>query len=154
MKFGAVYPGQTIPAIYNNLMRAPLFRHKPYATDFLVVRSVFLLVNPAARSIRVQEYHQRRHQVFHTRNQAPFRLWANISGHRSSWATFPQNYEYDKIPTADNCVQAATEKCWRASQDLSTNEVFPRPERAANAAETEGGSFRYLVFIHSNNLIF
>ncbi|KAF8913065.1 TAF1 transcription initiation factor TFIID subunit TAF1 [Gymnopilus junonius] len=39
MKFGYVYPGQTIPALYNNLMRAPLFRHKPYPTDFLVVRS-------------------------------------------------------------------------------------------------------------------
>ncbi|KAK7064030.1 putative transcription initiation factor TFIID subunit [Favolaschia claudopus] len=39
MKFGAVYPGQTIPAIYNNLIRAPLFRHKPYPTDFLVVRN-------------------------------------------------------------------------------------------------------------------
>ncbi|KAJ7246290.1 TAF1 transcription initiation factor TFIID subunit TAF1 [Mycena haematopus] len=36
MKFGAVYPGQTIPAIYNNLIRAPLFRHKPRATDFLI----------------------------------------------------------------------------------------------------------------------
>ncbi|KAJ7170107.1 TAF1 transcription initiation factor TFIID subunit TAF1 [Mycena filopes] len=39
MKFGSVYPGQTIPALYNNLMRAPLFRHKPYTTDFLVVRN-------------------------------------------------------------------------------------------------------------------
>ncbi|KAJ7109984.1 TAF1 transcription initiation factor TFIID subunit TAF1 [Mycena epipterygia] len=39
MKFGSVYPGQTMPALYNNLMRAPLFRHKPYATDFLVVRN-------------------------------------------------------------------------------------------------------------------
>ncbi|PPQ67135.1 hypothetical protein CVT25_005736 [Psilocybe cyanescens] len=39
MKFGYVYPGQTIPALYNNLMRAPLFRHKPYPTDFLVVKS-------------------------------------------------------------------------------------------------------------------
>ncbi|KII94163.1 hypothetical protein PLICRDRAFT_132642 [Plicaturopsis crispa FD-325 SS-3] len=39
MKFGYVYPGQTIPALYNNLTRAPLFRHKPYPTDFLVVRS-------------------------------------------------------------------------------------------------------------------
>ncbi|KAH9835861.1 atypical/TAF1 protein kinase [Rhodofomes roseus] len=39
MKFGYVYPGQTVPAIYNNLMRAPLFRHKPYPTDFLVIRS-------------------------------------------------------------------------------------------------------------------
>jgi transcription initiation factor TFIID subunit 1 len=38
MKFGYVYPGQTIPAMYNNLIRAPLFRHKPYNTDFLVVR--------------------------------------------------------------------------------------------------------------------
>ncbi|KAG6333706.1 hypothetical protein ID866_5389 [Astraeus odoratus] len=39
MKFGYVYPGQTFPALYNNLVRAPLFRHKPYSTDFLVVRS-------------------------------------------------------------------------------------------------------------------
>ena len=40
MKFGSVYPGQTIPAVYNNLIRAPLFRHKPYATDFLVIKYV------------------------------------------------------------------------------------------------------------------
>ncbi|KAF9229061.1 TAF1 transcription initiation factor TFIID subunit TAF1 [Gyrodon lividus] len=39
MKFGYVYPGQTFPALYNNLVRAPLFRHKPYPTDFLAVRS-------------------------------------------------------------------------------------------------------------------
>ncbi|KAH8099333.1 atypical/TAF1 protein kinase [Cristinia sonorae] len=39
MKFGSVYPGQTIPALYNNLIRAPLFRHKPYATDFLVIKN-------------------------------------------------------------------------------------------------------------------
>ncbi|GBE77413.1 Putative transcription initiation factor TFIID 111 kDa [Sparassis crispa] len=39
MKFGYVYPGQTVNALYNNLMRAPLFRQKAYPTDFLVVRS-------------------------------------------------------------------------------------------------------------------
>ncbi|KAH9937380.1 uncharacterized protein B0H18DRAFT_1081579 [Fomitopsis serialis] len=39
MKFGYVYPGQTVPSIYNNLVRAPLFRHKAYPTDFLVIRS-------------------------------------------------------------------------------------------------------------------
>jgi len=38
MKFGSVAPGQNIPALYNNLVRAPLFRHKPYATDFLVIK--------------------------------------------------------------------------------------------------------------------
>ncbi|KAM6498495.1 TAF1 transcription initiation factor TFIID subunit TAF1 [Amanita muscaria] len=38
MKFGYVYPGQTIPAMYNNLVRAPLFRHKSYPTDFLVIK--------------------------------------------------------------------------------------------------------------------
>lgn len=43
MKFGYVYPGQIVPALYNNLIRAPLFRHKPYPTDFLVVRFVFFL---------------------------------------------------------------------------------------------------------------
>lgn len=41
MKFGYVYPGQTVPALYNNLMRAPLFRHKSYPTDFLVIRCVY-----------------------------------------------------------------------------------------------------------------
>ncbi|TFK99774.1 hypothetical protein BDV98DRAFT_510326 [Pterulicium gracile] len=39
MKFGYVYPGQTVPVMYNNLVRAPLFRHKAKPTDFLVVRS-------------------------------------------------------------------------------------------------------------------
>ncbi|KAK7059188.1 hypothetical protein VNI00_001815 [Paramarasmius palmivorus] len=39
MKFGYVYPGQTIPALYNNLIRAPLFRQKSKPTDFLVVKS-------------------------------------------------------------------------------------------------------------------
>lgn len=43
MKFGYVYAGQTIQALYNNLLRAPLFRHKPYPTDFLVVRFVDVL---------------------------------------------------------------------------------------------------------------
>ena len=40
MKFGHVYPGQTVQALYNNLIRAPLFRHKPYQTDFLEIRYV------------------------------------------------------------------------------------------------------------------
>lgn len=44
MKFGYVYPGQTMPALYNNLVRAPLFRHKPYPTDFLVVRWAAILL--------------------------------------------------------------------------------------------------------------
>ncbi|KAI0275330.1 atypical/TAF1 protein kinase [Gloeopeniophorella convolvens] len=39
MKFGYVQPGQTIPALYSNLTRAPLFRHKPYHTDFLVIKN-------------------------------------------------------------------------------------------------------------------
>jgi transcription initiation factor TFIID subunit 1, fungi type len=39
MKFGYVYPGQTVPSLYSNLIRAPLFRHKPYTTDFLVIKS-------------------------------------------------------------------------------------------------------------------
>lgn len=38
--FGSVLPGQTCPTLYNNLVRAPLFRQKPYNTDFLIVRSV------------------------------------------------------------------------------------------------------------------
>ncbi|SCV70550.1 BQ2448_3312 [Microbotryum intermedium] len=36
--FGYVHPGQTVPALYNNLIRAPLFRHRPPTTDFLICR--------------------------------------------------------------------------------------------------------------------
>ena len=39
MKFGSVRPGQTQPTLYNNMVRAPLFRHKPASTDFLLIRS-------------------------------------------------------------------------------------------------------------------
>lgn len=52
MKFGYVYPGQTVPAIYNNLIRAPLFRHKPYPTDFLVIRSVLACSRSISESQR------------------------------------------------------------------------------------------------------
>ncbi|KAH9035076.1 TAF1 transcription initiation factor TFIID subunit TAF1 [Lactarius hengduanensis] len=39
MKFGYVQPGQVMPSLYSNLIRAPLFRHKPYHTDFLVIKN-------------------------------------------------------------------------------------------------------------------
>lgn len=38
LNFGSVEPGQTQPTLYNNLVRAPLFRHQPATTDFLLVR--------------------------------------------------------------------------------------------------------------------
>jgi transcription initiation factor TFIID subunit 1, fungi type len=40
-KFGFVHKGQVVQALYNNLIRVPIFRQKPYHTDFLVVRRVF-----------------------------------------------------------------------------------------------------------------
>lgn len=38
LKFGSVEPGETQSTLYNNLVRAPLFRHQPATTDFLLVR--------------------------------------------------------------------------------------------------------------------
>ncbi|KAF2500310.1 hypothetical protein BU16DRAFT_523111 [Lophium mytilinum] len=37
--FGYVDPGQEVPALHNSLYRAPIFRHDPRSTDFLVCRS-------------------------------------------------------------------------------------------------------------------
>ncbi|KAI5964738.1 uncharacterized protein KGF55_001808 [Candida pseudojiufengensis] len=37
--FGEVAPGDFVPTLYNNLVRAPIFRHEPKNTDFLLVRS-------------------------------------------------------------------------------------------------------------------
>jgi hypothetical protein len=39
-KYGSIQQGQTIPAMYNNLVRAPLFKHTPSPTDFLVIKCV------------------------------------------------------------------------------------------------------------------
>ncbi|KAG0164678.1 hypothetical protein DFQ30_009546 [Apophysomyces sp. BC1015] len=41
MNFGNVEPGQQIPVLYNNLIRAPLFRHEVKQTDFLLVKSTY-----------------------------------------------------------------------------------------------------------------
>lgn len=37
--FGSVDPGETVPTVTNQLYRAPVFKHDPKYTDFLVVRS-------------------------------------------------------------------------------------------------------------------
>lgn len=37
--FGYVDPGQTTPALYNSMYRAPIFKQAPKSTDFLVVKS-------------------------------------------------------------------------------------------------------------------
>ncbi|KAG0996262.1 hypothetical protein G6F63_003219 [Rhizopus arrhizus] len=41
MNFGNVEPGQTISVYYNNLIRAPIFRHEVKRTDFLLLKSTY-----------------------------------------------------------------------------------------------------------------
>ncbi|KAI8096715.1 uncharacterized protein BX664DRAFT_377911 [Halteromyces radiatus] len=41
MTFGNVEPGQNITVLYNNLIRAPLFRHESKHSDFLLVKSTY-----------------------------------------------------------------------------------------------------------------
>ncbi|KAG9306980.1 hypothetical protein G9A89_000894 [Geosiphon pyriformis] len=41
MNFGDVEPGQILPAIFNNLIRAPLFMHSPKDSDFLVIKNTY-----------------------------------------------------------------------------------------------------------------
>lgn len=36
--FGEVGPGDFVPALYNNMVRAPIYRHNPRNTDFLFIR--------------------------------------------------------------------------------------------------------------------
>lgn len=37
--FGTVDPGETVPTLYNKMVRAPIFKQNPKPTDFLVVRN-------------------------------------------------------------------------------------------------------------------
>lgn len=37
--FGTVDPGETVPTLHNEMYRAPVFKHNPRSTDFLVIRS-------------------------------------------------------------------------------------------------------------------
>lgn len=39
--FGTVDPGQTVPTLYNKMVRAPIFKQQAKSTDFLVVRSSY-----------------------------------------------------------------------------------------------------------------
>ncbi|KAF9974475.1 hypothetical protein BGZ73_002099 [Actinomortierella ambigua] len=41
LNFGNVEPGQTITALYNNLVRAPIFEQTPRHTDFVVIRNTY-----------------------------------------------------------------------------------------------------------------
>ncbi|RKP12094.1 hypothetical protein BJ684DRAFT_17384, partial [Piptocephalis cylindrospora] len=41
LNFGDLVPGETLPILCTNLYRAPLFRHTPESTDFLVIRHVW-----------------------------------------------------------------------------------------------------------------
>lgn len=37
--FGFVEPGKIVPTLYNKMIRAPVFKHEPESTDFLLIRS-------------------------------------------------------------------------------------------------------------------
>ena len=37
--FGEVAPGDFVPTLYNNMVRAPIFKHDNKPTDFLLVKS-------------------------------------------------------------------------------------------------------------------
>ncbi|KAF3902636.1 hypothetical protein ABW21_db0209904 [Orbilia brochopaga] len=37
--FGSIEPGEMVPALYNRMIRAPIFKHSPKSTDFVVVRN-------------------------------------------------------------------------------------------------------------------
>ncbi|KAF3936806.1 hypothetical protein ABW19_dt0203694 [Dactylella cylindrospora] len=37
--FGSIAPGEIIPALYNRMVRAPIFKHTPKNSDFVVVRN-------------------------------------------------------------------------------------------------------------------
>lgn len=37
--FGFVEPGKIVPTLYNKMIRAPVFKHEPGSTDFLLIRS-------------------------------------------------------------------------------------------------------------------
>lgn len=127
MKFGYVYPGQTVPSLYNNLIRAPLFRHKPYPTDFLVVRygTIDLMNSVSQLTFHTQKYGQRRDKVFLTRNQTSVCRWSNLSRDRSSRPSLTKNNQYDQIQIANNRIQTFEEESRRTSQNLTVNEVLP-----------------------------
>jgi len=38
-QFGSVDPGETVPTFHNAMYRAPIFKHEPKSTDFLVIRN-------------------------------------------------------------------------------------------------------------------
>jgi len=95
MKFGYVYPGQTFPALYNNLVRAPLFRHKPYPTDFLVVRyEPFFPLYLMYHSPGAQEHPQGGDEVLSARDQKLICDRPDLPSDRSPGSSLPKDYKH------------------------------------------------------------
>ena len=67
---GDIQEGATMQAVHNNLFRAPIFRHLPESTDFLMLRSAITSEMPGlarARWQNVNEDQLHRHQWFYVR---------------------------------------------------------------------------------------
>ncbi|KAG9314188.1 TAF1 transcription initiation factor TFIID subunit TAF1 [Chiua virens] len=107
MKFGYVYPGQTFPALYNNLVRAPLFRHKPYPTDFLA------------------EHDERGHEILPAGDQEPLRDWTDVSCDRGSRSSLAKNHEYNQIQTSNNRVQTPSKSAEERLKISRLMKYFP-----------------------------
>ncbi|KAI4164889.1 MAG: hypothetical protein LQ342_001522 [Letrouitia transgressa] len=55
--FGHINPGEIMPTIYNNMYKAPVFKHQPANTDFLVVRSTSSYFETAFTVRNVEHLH-------------------------------------------------------------------------------------------------
>lgn len=108
MKFGYVYPGQTFPALYNNLIRAPSFRHKPYPTDFLVVRyrTVYFILSDV-RLTGLQEHPQGRYKVLSEGDQKLVCDRPDLPGDRSSGSSLSKDYKHHQTQATDHRTQVA-----------------------------------------------
>lgn len=145
--FGYVNPGQTVTTLYNNLVRAPLFRHKPSETDFLVVRCAPAFSSfscaPTHLALPRQEHHRRRDQVLHSRDQDGFRRRPDVPPHRSPRPALAQDHDFVETPASDHRVQARRQEPEGNGQGPAAYALLSGTERPADAPAPQG-SFSFL----------
>ena len=126
--FGSVLPGQTCPTLYNNLVRAPLFRQNAYDTDFIIVRSVSGIPDDGMSSHSIfsilQKHNQRRIQVLHSRNQDELCHRSDVPDHRSPWTALEKSHRPRQESIAKYRLQARREKS-RSNQGAEARQVLP-----------------------------
>ncbi|CED83739.1 Transcription initiation factor TFIID, subunit TAF1 [Phaffia rhodozyma] len=145
--FAPIEHGQTQPTLYNNLIKAPLFRHNAEPTDFLVIRNTvkgepkyyireiknLFVIGQTIPSVQIPGPHARlvSGTAKHRTHQVAFRLLQKAKGNRMKLSRlmkyFPDTHELQMRQRLKDFLEFHRRGPHQQSWRLKTGIKFPDP---------------------------